>query len=260
MYPILFEIFGYPISTFGIMLAIAFLTGTWLTARRLREIGIDPEAATTMLIYAMIGGIGGSKLYFAIDVSMREGIPFGQLLFAREGITFYGGLIGAIALVILGTRIHKIPTGPFFNAVCLAGAIGQALGRIGCFLVGDDYGRATDGPFGIAFPEGAPPTLEAVHPTQLYEAVWLFAVTAFLWARRDKSPRLWAEYLVLAGAGRFAVEFLRVNPRVWLGLSEAQIIALALVTIGVASWLLARREPTTAAARAALGEHHAPSR
>ena len=248
MYPILFEIFGYPISSFGVMLAIAFLTGTWLTARRMAEIGLDPEGATTMLIYAMIGGIGGSKLYFAIDVSLREGIPIAQLLLAREGITFYGGLIGAIGLVLLATRIHGIPTGPFFNCVCLAGAIGQALGRVGCFLVGDDYGRPTAGPFGIAFPEGAPPTLEPVHPTQLYEAAWLFGLTAFLWMRRDRSPRLWAEYLVLAGIGRFAVETLRVNPRVWLGLSEAQIISVALMAIGTTSWILARREPATATA------------
>ena len=87
MYPILFEIFGYPISSFGVMLAIAFLAGTWLTARRMAEIGLDPEGATTMLIYAMVGGIAGSKLYFAIDVSLRENIPFLQLLLAREGIT-----------------------------------------------------------------------------------------------------------------------------------------------------------------------------
>ena len=248
MYPVLFEIFGFPISTFGVMLAVAFLTGTWLTALRMREIGLDPEQATTMLIYAMVGGIGGAKLYFAVDMSLREGIPFTQLLFAREGITFYGGLIGAIGLVILGTRIHKIPTGPFFNCVCLAGAIGQALGRIGCFLVGDDYGRPTDGPFGIAFPQGAPPTLDAVHPTQLYESAWLFAVTGFLWARRNHSPRLWAEYLMLAGIGRFAVEFLRVNPRVMLGLSEAQLIAVTMFTVGALSWLHARRAMAVAAA------------
>jgi phosphatidylglycerol:prolipoprotein diacylglycerol transferase len=248
MYPVLFEIFGFPISTFGVMLAIAFLAGTWLTALRMREIGLDPEGATTMLIYAMVGGIGGSKLYFAIDVSLRESVPFTQLLFAREGITFYGGLIGAVVLVILGTRIHGIPTGPFFNCVCLAGAIGQALGRVGCFLVGDDYGRPTDGPFGVAFPEGAPPTLDPVHPTQLYECAWLFALTAWLWLRRDKSPRLWAEYLVLAGIGRLAVEFLRVNPRIWMGLSEAQLIAVALMAIGATSWLVARRDPATAPA------------
>jgi phosphatidylglycerol:prolipoprotein diacylglycerol transferase len=248
MHPILFHVFGYPISTFGVMLAIAFLAGTWITAARMREIGLDPEGATTMLLYAMVGGIGGSKLYFAVDVWLREGTPFAQLLFAREGITFYGGLLGAIGAVILGTRIHGIPTGRFFNCVCLAGALGQAIGRIGCFLVGDDYGRPTDLPWGIAFPEGAPPTLEPVHPTQLYEMAWLFALTGLLWARRNRSPLLWGEYLVLAGIGRFAVEFLRLNPRVALGLSEPQWIALALVAVGGSCWLHARRSPTAATA------------
>lgn len=247
MYPILFEIFGFPISSFGVMLAAAFLAGTWLTSKRMAEVGLDPDHATTMLIYAMVGGIGGAKLYFAVDVSMREGIPFTQLLLAREGITFYGGLLGGIAAVWIGTRIHGIPTNLFFNCVCLAGALGQALGRVGCFLVGDDYGRPTDVPWGVAFPQGAPPTLDRVHPTQLYEAAWLFALTVFLWRRRHRSPLLWGEYLVLAAIARFAVEFLRLNPRGTLGLTEAQIIALLLAVVGGASWLWARRSPSPAA-------------
>jgi phosphatidylglycerol---prolipoprotein diacylglyceryl transferase len=249
MYPVLFQVFGFPISSFGVMLALAFLAGTWLTALRMREVGLDPDGATTMLIYAMIGGIGGSKLYYAVDMALRGELSFGSALFSRSGITFYGGLLGAIAAVWVGTRIHRIPTQRFFNCVCLAGAIGQALGRIGCFLVGDDYGRVTDVPWGIAFPEGAPPTLEPVHPTQLYESAWLFAVTGWLWMRRDKSPLLWGEYLVLSGFGRFAIEFLRTNPRVALGLSEAQLIALALVAVGTVCWLhQARRSPAAATA------------
>jgi phosphatidylglycerol:prolipoprotein diacylglycerol transferase len=248
MYPVVFDRFGLTISSFGLMLAVAFLVGTWLTARRMSEMGLDPEGATTMLLYAMVGGIGGSKLYFAVDLWLRGELGFGEALLSRAGITFYGGLLGAIALVWIGTKIHRIPTGPFFNAVCLAGAIGQALGRLGCFLVGDDYGRPTDLPWGMAFPDGAPPTLERVHPTQLYEMVWLFALTAFLWRRRWRSPLLWGEYLVLAAAGRFAVEFLRVNPRGPLGLSDAQLIAIGLALVGGASWLLARRGPSPARA------------
>lgn len=248
MYPVVFDRFGLTISSFGLLLAVAFLVGTWLTARRLSEMGLDPEDATTMLLYAMVGGIGGSKLYFAVDMWLRGELGFGEALLSRAGITFYGGLLGAIAVVWIGTKIHQIPTGPFFNAVCLAGAIGQALGRVGCFLVGDDYGRPTDLPWGMAFPEGAPPTLERVHPTQLYEMVWLFALTAFLWSRRRRSPLLWGEYLVLAAAGRFAVEFLRVNPRGVLGLSDAQLIAIGLALVGGVSWLLARRNPAPAPA------------
>jgi phosphatidylglycerol:prolipoprotein diacylglycerol transferase len=248
MHPTLFEVFGFPISSFGVMLAIAFLAGTWITAARMREIGLDPDGATTMLIYAMVGGVGGAKLYYAVDVWARGELPLTAALWSRSGITFYGGLLGAIALVIAGTRIHGIPTGRFFNCVCLAGALGQALGRFGCFLVGDDYGRPTDFPLGVAFPEGSPSTLDRVHPTQLYEMAWLFGLTALLWARRNRSPLLWGEYLMLAGAGRFAVEFLRTNPRMALGFSEAQWIALALVAVGAVSWLHARRSPTAVAA------------
>jgi phosphatidylglycerol:prolipoprotein diacylglycerol transferase len=248
MYPVVFEFFGFQVSSFGVMLAVAFLAGTWLTARRMAEMGLDPEGATTLLIYAMVGGIGGSKLYYAVDMALRGQMPFLEALLSRAGITFYGGLLCAIALTWIGTKIHRIPTGAFFNAAALAGAFGQALGRFGCFLVGDDYGRPTDLPWGMAFPEGAPPTLERVHPTQLYEMFWLLALTGLLWRRRKRSPLLWGEYLVLAAIGRFAVEFLRVNPPVLLGLSEAQIIAIGLALVGGVSWLAARRSPTPAPA------------
>ncbi len=241
MYPILFEIFGFPISSFGLMLATAFLVGTWVTSLRMAETGLDPEQATTMLLWLMIGGIGGAKLYFAIDVSLREGVPFLQLLLAREGITFYGGLIGATVMGIIGTRVHGIPTVQFANCGAIAVALGQAIGRIGCFLVGDDYGKATDLPWGIAFPQGLPPVHYPVHPTQLYEFAWLSAVSILLWVRRKRSPSLIGEFCVLNGAGRTVIEHWRVNPRVALGLSEAQWIGIGLVAFGIVLWLRARR-------------------
>jgi phosphatidylglycerol:prolipoprotein diacylglycerol transferase len=129
------------------------------------------------------------------------------------------------------------------SCVASAAPFGQACGRIGCFLVGDDYGRPTDLPWGIAFPEGAPPTLVPVHPTQLYEAAWLLLLGAFLWRRRRASPFLFGEYLVGAGIGRFVVEIWRVNTRVAHGLTEAQWIALALVTLGTLGLLYFRRRP-----------------
>ena len=108
MYPELFRIGDFPISTFGLMMAVAFLAGTWITARRFEEEGVDPDFATTLLVYVMLGGIAGSKLYFAVDVGLRTGIPFTDLLFARDGITWYGGLAGATLGGALGARIHRV--------------------------------------------------------------------------------------------------------------------------------------------------------
>jgi phosphatidylglycerol---prolipoprotein diacylglyceryl transferase len=248
MYPILFEPFGYPISTFGVMMAVGFLVAAWHTGLRLREYGLDPELASTILIYAMVGGVLGSKLYFAIDESLRTGIPFRELFLSRAGITWYGGLIGGTLAVALGCVIHGLPMRVVASSVAVAAALGQTLGRVGCFLVGDDYGRPTDLPWGIAFPEGSPPTFVPVHPTQLYEAGWLLVVAALLWRRRRRSPFLFGEYLALNGLGRFFVEFLRVNPVVALGLTQPQWIGLALVAVGVLGWLYFRDKPEPIAA------------
>ena len=122
MYPIPFHIFGVPVSSFGLMLALGFLVGTWLASRRMEELGLPAELASTMLIYCMIGGVVGAKLYYAIDTWLREGLPFLQLLLSRDGLTFYGGLIGAVIAAVLGTRIHGISTLAFANCAALAAA------------------------------------------------------------------------------------------------------------------------------------------
>ena len=249
MVPELFRIGDFSISTFGVMLATAFLVGTWITARRMAEEGLDPEKATVILIYVMAGGIAGSKLYFAVDVSLREGIPFTSLLFARDGITWYGGLVLATAVGAIGCRRNGIPIKTFADCTAVAGAVGQAIGRVGCFLVGDDYGAPTDLPWGVTFPRGAPPTLEPVHPTQLYEIAWLLCVAALLWKRRHRSPFLFGEYLALNGLGRMVIEIWRVNPKMALGLTEPQWIGGGLVVLGVSGWLYyrgLRAEHTTA--------------
>ena len=242
MYPELFRIGNFPISTFGLMMATAFLVGSWITARRMKEVGLDPDLATTVLVYVMLGGILGSKLYFAIDVSIREGRPFTDLLFARDGITWYGGLILGTVIGAIGARIHGVSVVQMMNCVAPAVAVGQAIGRVGCFLVGDDYGKASDLPWAVAFPRGAPPTDPGVrvHPTQVYEILWLLPVAFVLWKRRDKSPFLFGEYLVANGLGRLAIETLRVNPRVLGGLTEPQIVGLLLIAGGSASWLYLR--------------------
>lgn len=248
MYPEVFTLFGVTISSFGLMLATAFLVGCWITARRMEEEGLDPELATSMLVWVMVGGILGSKLYFAIDVSLREGIPISQLLFSRDGITWYGGLIGATVMGAVGCRVHGIPLKTFTSCAAVAGAVGQAIGRVGCFLVGDDYGKPTDAAWGVEFPRGMPPTDGPVHPTQLYEIAWLLPVAGFLWWRRKRSPFLFGEYVALNGLGRLVIEQWRVNPKVALGLTEPQWIGIALMISGCAGWLWFRTKAQTGGA------------
>jgi phosphatidylglycerol:prolipoprotein diacylglycerol transferase len=250
MYPELFRIGNFPISTFGLMMATAFLVGSWITARRMKEVGLDPDLATTLLVYVMLGGIVGSKLYFAIDVSIREGRPFAQLLFARDGITWYGGLILGTVVGAIGCRIHGVSVVRMMNCIAPAVAVGQAIGRVGCFLVGDDYGKVSDLPWAIGFPRGAPPTDPGVrvHPTQIYEILWLLPVALVLWKRRDRSPFLFGEYLIANGLGRLVIETLRVNPKVLAGLTEPQIVGITLIAGGSAAWLYfrTRQAPVTA--------------
>ena len=227
------------------MMAIGFLVATWLTGLRLREFNLNPELSSTMLLYCMIGGVVGSKLYFAVDVGIRSGQDFSSLFFARDGITWYGGLLGAIAVGALGCKIHGLSIRIFTSCVAVGAAVGQAFGRIGCFLVGDDYGIPTSLPWGIAFPLGAPPTEIPVHPTQLYECFWLFFVAAVLWKRRKQSPFLFGEYLIANGVGRFAIESIRTNTPIALGLTQAQWIGLTISLFGMLSWFYYRKTRTS---------------
>jgi phosphatidylglycerol:prolipoprotein diacylglycerol transferase len=253
MYPVLWEPFGFPISSFGVMMALGFLVSDRVVARRLAEQGLDRELSSTILVWAVVCGVIGSKLYYAVEFSLRgEGSFFG-LLFDRAGMVWFGGLIAGTLGVALATRIHRIPTGAVAAAVANAAPFGQACGRVGCFLVGDDYGRRTDAWYGVAFPKGAPPTIDpitgevfAVVPTQLIEVAWLVAIGVILWRRRGASPFLFAEYAVLAGLGRFFVEILRVNPPAALGLSGAQWIGIGMVALGGAFWLRAKRRERAA--------------
>lgn len=122
-------------------------------------------------------------------------------------------------------------------------ALGNAIGRVGCQLSGDgDYGRATDLPWGMAYPEGTVKTLEEVHPTPIYETVAMGLAALLLWRLRDRMRpgALFALYLVLAGVERLLVEFLRRNEDVLLGLTEAQLISLAMIAAGMA-WLMRLR-------------------
>ena len=239
MIPILFEIGPIKVHSFGVSLAVCFLVVGWFLAREFARRKWDPDAAWTIIMGAMVGGVLGAKLYFLIDHwGDTAADPLGAV-FSGAGFTYYGGFFGGVLGVILAAKKRRIPIPGLADACAPLLGMGYGIGRIGCLLNGDDYGRPTDAAWGMAFPKGTPPTDVVVHPTQIYEAIAGFLIFAVLWANRKRlegTPGLlWGSYLVLIGIERFSVEFYRTNEAWQLGLTMAQWISIALFTLGIAT-------------------------
>jgi phosphatidylglycerol---prolipoprotein diacylglyceryl transferase len=245
MYPVLLRIGGLEITSFGVMVALGALAGAWVFGRELEARGLGH--ASNLAFTGLIAGLVGAKLLWVAEHFGEE--PALDLLTSRGGLSWFGGLVGGVGVGLLVVVYRRWPLIPLLAAAAPAVAVGQMLGRVGCFLVGDDYGLPTRLPWGVAFPEGLPPTIVPVHPTQIYEAVFL-ALLAWLlvrWRRWGVPDRLLlVRYCLLAGAFRFALEFVRVNVRVAAGLTVAQYASLALVLAGLAL-LATYRRPVAAA-------------
>ncbi len=162
------------------------------------------------------------------------------LLFSRFGFAWFGGFLGGLIALIILARYLKIPLLEFLDICSPAAAVGYAIGRIGCLLSGDgDYGRPTSLPWGMSFPNGVVPTTDRVHPTPLYEFFIWMAIAAFLWHMGKKTlqkPKakgeIFCNYLILTGIARFLIEFIRINPRSFFGLSNAQAASLVSILAG----------------------------
>jgi phosphatidylglycerol:prolipoprotein diacylglycerol transferase len=240
VYPVLFHIGSIEITSFGVMVALGALAGLWVFRRELLTAGL-PEDAVDAAIYGLVGGLLGAKLLYVFEHLAES--PFWSLLFDRGGMSWFGGFAGGLLAGLLTIRWRGWPLMAVLSAATPALAVGQMLGRVGCFLVGDDYGRPTSLPWGVAFPQGLPPTTERVHPTQIYEAVFL-AVLAWMlvrWRRRGASDRaVVGRYFLVAGAFRFALEFVRVNVRVLGPFTVAHLFAAGVCALGAV--ILARSD------------------
>jgi phosphatidylglycerol:prolipoprotein diacylglycerol transferase len=239
MYPDLISIGSFTVTSFGAMVALGALVGLWVFSRELRYSRL-PGSALDAALAGIVGGLVGAKLLFVAEHFGEE--PFSQLLFARGGLSWYGGLVGGVGAGILIILWQRLPMRSVIAAATPALAIGHAIGRIGCFLVGDDYGRPSNVPWAVSFPRGLPPTLERVHPTQIYEMMLLIPL-AWLLLRERRSGRsdrvVLGTYLAGAGLIRFLIEWLRVDVRVALGMSVAHWASLAAIAVG--AWLLTFR-------------------
>jgi phosphatidylglycerol---prolipoprotein diacylglyceryl transferase len=249
MYPVLLRIGSFEVTSFGVLVAVAALVGLWLFRRELRRSGLPLDAADAGLV-GVIGGLLGAKLLWTVE-HVREG-PISELLFSRGGLSWYGGLIGGVGAGLAYIGIKGWPVVPILAAATPALAFGHLIGRIGCFLVGDDYGTPSNLPWAVAFPEGLPPTTVPVHPTQLYEAIGLGLLGWLLvrWRRNGvRDTIVLGRYLVGAGTLRFVIEFIRVNERVALGLSVAHLVSLAAIALGIG--VLVVSQPASQPARRA---------
>lgn len=231
MWPELFSVFGVGVQSYGLSKALALLAGAYLLGRAFPRIGYDKELAHSIALWATIWGFVGAKVYFLVANSQH----LSWHMLGGSGFVWYGGLIGGTIAVITMTRRHDLSLAKVAGAMAAPLSVAYGIGRIGCFLAGDGtYGKPTDLPWGMAFPNGAVPVDVPVHPAQLYEAAGAFLIAGVLWAlgRRVGALTVFGAYLALSGMARLIVEFVRVNNPILLGLTEAQVLGIVSTLAG----------------------------
>jgi phosphatidylglycerol:prolipoprotein diacylglycerol transferase len=233
------DVLGLSLKTFGMCFGLAFVVSGMVVGRRLKELGRPPDWSYEMVFAALVGGLVGARLYWVLgNLGDVRGDVLGGI-FGGSGLVWFGGLMGGAAGVLLWARRRGMFNLELLDACSPALALGYAVGRIGCQISGDgDYGIPTDLPWGMAYPHGVVPTTQVVHPTPIYETLSMCLVAWALWRARFalRPGLLFACYLVLAGGERLLVEFVRRNPAVLAGLTQAQLLSLAMM-IGGGIWL-----------------------
>ncbi len=257
MYPYLH--FGsFSLGTFGIFMWLAAVAATFLLQRNLQRNVISADAVV-IVATAMIAGVFGAKLWHELQNPLQFGMEMrliaapgishpleilaNLLQWFRAGFAWFGGLLFGVSALLWQGRSLKIGALRMLDLSAAAAAVGYGVGRIGCLTSGDgDYGVNTTHPWGVHMrddaldpPQPNPPGL-LVEPTPVYEFLFALVLGAYLWkrggGRRLPVGQLTGEYLVISGVGRFLIEFIRRNPRLYFGMSNAQIAALLTVAVG----------------------------
>ena len=251
------------ISTFVLSYVLAFAVGSLLAIRQGSRAGVDWRIVVDIVAWSTVAGILGAKVYEVI-LHPAELADLTWARFRSVGVVWYGGAIAGFASGAWRSARARLPLVAFFDLGAPVVAVGQVIGRIGCLLAGDDYGFSTSLPWGIALPNGAPPSsagylrasgdvipreipnsqIMHVQPVMVYEAIGNALIAVFLWRRSHRAYRPWSNfalYCILYGTQRFVLEFMRPkDDRLSMGLTVAQLISLTLVLAGV-SILVAQR-------------------
>ena len=235
------------VQSYGVSKALAALVAGWLIYRELLRRGAKKEPAyqlaTRLTLWGAIAGFAGAKLYYLAEHPSSFSIHH----IGGTGFTWYGGLIAGTAAVLIIAHRHGLSARLVAGIASAPVAFAYGIGRLGCLLAGDGtYGKPSDLPWAISFPHGTVPTTVRVQPTPVYEAIVAIALGAVLWRLRGRisDTAQFATFAIVMGASRFLVEFVRINPTVFAGLSQPQLWSLGLVALGGAlalGWPPARR-------------------
>jgi phosphatidylglycerol:prolipoprotein diacylglycerol transferase len=240
------HVLGLSIKTFGLFFALNFAAWGLLAARRLKELGRPVDWAYEMVTVALVGGLVGARAYYLVQNPGNLGVSD---IFGGSGLIWYGGLAGGTLAVVYWAHRRGFLSLDLLDIAGPGLALGYAIGRIGCQLSGDgDYGIASNLPWAMSYPDGAVPTTTEVHPTPIYETLVMGIVALVLWRLRDRvAPGvLFGLYLVAAGTERLLVEFIRRNDSVFVGLTLAQLVSVAMMAAGAAMLVALRDRPRPA--------------
>lgn len=239
MYPVLIRIYGIPIYSYGLFLALAFLVCVILVLRRAVSIGIAPHHILDLCLYTIISGIIGARLlYVVLNWDYYIIHPAEILLLNKGGLDFYGGFILALIIAVLFVKKRRLPLLEISDIIILYLPLGQAIGRIGCFLNGCCYGRPTDLIFGVQFPPYSLPSQQFgsnhfIHPTQIYSSIidlFIFIILDLRIKHKRFNGQIVLDYMFIYGTARFLLEYLRAdNPAVFCGLSIPQIVSILMI-------------------------------
>jgi phosphatidylglycerol---prolipoprotein diacylglyceryl transferase len=258
MFPELFRIGPIPVYSYGLMLGLAFLVGSSLLTKELRRNRMNEDIGIMLTFFALLGGILGSKVFYIFeewnfdpDRAFSDYLT-SEYLFSPAGLTFYGGLIFAIIFVLIYCKVKKLSVYKIFDMMAPAAALGYGIARIGCHLSGDgDYGISVNNTFweflGYSYVNGTVPTApgELVHPAPIYELVASVGIFLFLWNKRTKlhtNGLLFSYFLILMGIERLLIEFIRLNPHLIFGLTQAQLISIGLIIYGVILFIIKSKD------------------
>jgi phosphatidylglycerol:prolipoprotein diacylglycerol transferase len=245
MYPFI-HIGHFSIGTFGILLWLAAVCACWVLHRNLQRWKIDADAIGIVAISTVAGVIGAKLWHVFEDPQALIHSPM-AIIFDRAGFAWFGGLVAGILALLWQGRTYGIGRLAMLDLATSCAAVGYGVGRLGCLISGDgDYGIPTSLPWGMSFPNGLVPTTQRVHPTPIYELIAGLFIAWILWRRGSPDRpkpigQLTGEYLILTGIARFLVEFIRINPKIYWGMSNAQVASIGSIVFGAGLVLWARR-------------------